>query len=265
MSQNTNINESIIIARRHEGSKPPTRFINLDRMPSDEDQIAELHDSINSVEAGVLGSGWGDVSEWPAERVRSGDWTAAIWRSRELAQSVSDFAPLRGLEGIDANSIYQAGRRVSEFCTESSEAEDGSFPVLHSKGADGQTTIEGRPDSHYKPKDAKDARCQRGVSNLLARASHLLITDGQDSSTARLTAVASKTKYVGVGWMPLAGYSPVEAKALSVFLNSTMGRNQLMRNAARKLSFPMYRPAAWANVRIPDVRDDRIRRILADC
>ena len=65
--------------------------------------------------------------------------------------------------------------------------------------------------------------------------------------------------------MPVARYSPEESKALAVFLNSTPGRLQLMRNAGRKLEFPMYRPAAYAGVSIPDVRDGRIRRILADC
>ena len=56
-----------------------------------------------------------------------------------------------------------------------------------------------------------------------------------------------------------------EAKATAVFMNSTAGRLQLMRNAGRKITFPMYSPASYANIRIPDTKDERIRRILADC
>ena len=43
LSQHTAINESIVVMRRHEGDKPPTRFINLDRLPADEDDAADLH------------------------------------------------------------------------------------------------------------------------------------------------------------------------------------------------------------------------------
>jgi len=43
LSQHTAINESIVVMRRHEGDKPPTRFINLDRVPVGEDETAELH------------------------------------------------------------------------------------------------------------------------------------------------------------------------------------------------------------------------------
>ena len=38
-----------------------------------------------------------------------------------------------------------------------------------------------------------------------------------------------------------------------------------MRNAGRTIEFPIYRPAGIDNVRIPDIKDDRIRGILADC
>ena len=34
LSQNTSINESIIIAKRHAGERPPTRVISLDRFPA---------------------------------------------------------------------------------------------------------------------------------------------------------------------------------------------------------------------------------------
>ncbi|MYD74720.1 MAG: hypothetical protein F4Y11_11125 [Chloroflexi bacterium] len=265
LSQIVNINESLIIARRHPEPQPPTRFINLDRFPATDDQVTDLHESLARCDIGAIDNGWGEVSEWPATRVAEGDWTPAIWRSPELAEAASHFATDVEMQSIESDDIYQAGRRVREFCRKASDSDIDSFPLLKSKGADGQTTIHAMPDSHYRPKEPTNRRCLRGVQNLKARAEYLLITDGQDSSSARLTAVASDTRYVGEGWMPLAGFTPEEAKALSVFLNSTPGRLQLMRNAGRKLEFPMYMPAAYDAVRIPDIRDGRIRRVLADC
>ena len=38
-----------------------------------------------------------------------------------------------------------------------------------------------------------------------------------------------------------------------------------MCNAGRTLEFPLYRPASYKFVRIPDIKDIRIRDILTDC
>ena len=65
--------------------------------------------------------------------------------------------------------------------------------------------------------------------------------------------------------MPVIGLSSQEAKAVAVFVNSTAGRLQLMRNPGKTLDFPTYSVAEAENIRIPNVKDDRIRQILADC
>ena len=39
----------------------------------------------------------------------------------------------------------------------------------------------------------------------------------------------------------------------------------MLRNAGRKLAFPQYNPEPLEGIRIPDVKDSRIRQILADC
>ena len=100
---------------------------------------------------------------------------------------------------------------------------------------------------------------------VLGKAGHLLITAGQDNSTARLTAVATHQKYVANGWMPVTGFSYEEAKAASVFINSTPGRLQLMRHPSKKLAFPTYSVAEASSLRLPDLQNRRIREVLADC
>ena len=266
MSQNTSINESIVVMRRHpDGPKPPTRFIHLDRMPVDESEVEDLHRCLLECPLGQIPNGWGEISQWPADRMAGGNWTPAIWRSPALAQVAYAYAEREGMQSIEQEDIYQSGRRVSEFCKEARASDEDCFALLHSKGADGQTKITAVPDRYYKPQDPASAKCLQGVNNLKARAGHLLITDGQRNTTARLTAVASDSTYVGVGWMPVTGFSPEESKAIAVFLNSTIGRIQIMSNAGRTLEFPMYRPATYANIRIPDIKSARIRDILADC
>ena len=273
LSLNTNINESVIVAKRHAGPKPPTRIINLDRMPIDAAEVADLHECLANCEQGAIPNGWGEVSYWPAERIQAGDWTAAIWRSPELANAAYSYANDDNLSAIAkiARTPWKTGAILPGSFEKAISDVPGSFPILKSKSSDSQTTIQSQPDEHWIPKNRDDEiRKLNGgtypeADKILRKAGHLLITSGQDSSAARLTAVASDDKYVGNGWMPITGLSPEQAKALAVFLNSTPGRLQLMRNLSRKLTFPLYNPAGIGNIRIPNIKDAAVRDELAAC
>ena len=262
--QGSNINESIIVATRHDGPQPSTKFINLDRLPVDDYDVADLHSCLLECQHGQIDNGWGEVSYWPAERIAEGDWTPAIWRSPELAEAAQELArnpDLQPLGSTPSCIAHDGSRRVRENFERSDQHNEQSIPILESAGANGQKTIKSTPDGYWVFKSGRE----RQASHYLGWASHLLITAGQDISSARLTATASDTKYLGQTWFPVVGLLPDEAKAIAVFANSTPGRLQIMRSAGRKLSFPTYSPDATNNIRIPNVKDDRIRGILADC
>ena len=135
---------------------------------------------------------------------------------------------------------------------------DTAFPVLTSTGADAQQRIEAVPDGHWAWK-------QSGEPPILQKAGHLLVTAVQSVSSARLTAVASDTRYVGQAFMPVTGLNVTQAKAGAVFLNSTAGRLLIMRHPGKMLAFPTYSPAAWLSVGVPDLTDKHIVSTLADC
>ena len=65
--------------------------------------------------------------------------------------------------------------------------------------------------------------------------------------------------------MPVSNLYPAEAKAVAVFINSTVGRLLLMRHPGHKIPFPTYSAEEAGNLMVPDVKDARIRQILADC
>ncbi len=134
-----------------------------------------------------------------------------------------------------------------------------AFPVIDSKGMKGQKYIEAHPDSEWKLKPGESPNRRK---SLLAKAGHLLVTSGQNISTARLTAVASDTAYIGNGWIPITGVSPAEAKAASVFINSTIGRLQLLLRPAKMLGFPQYNPNVVADLMIPDLTVPRVLNTL---
>ena len=273
LSQNTSINESMIVARRHQGPRPPTRIVSLDRFPSDENQAAELHRCLSDCTTGLLSDGWGEVSEWPADRIEAGDWSAAAFRSPQLAEAAAQIAnEERLLSIIDQeavpSAVLQGGGRA---LAKANPGVPGSFPVLYHKGAEAQTQIHAEPDVWFvSTKQAGfngllDGQEDSHAEKLLQNAGHLLVTSGQRTSTARLTAVASEVKYIGVGWMPVPGVTFEQAKAAAVFLNSTAGRLQLMQNPGKALDFPVYRPGAYEEIRVPDLADEKAVSVLAMC
>lgn len=128
-----------------------------------------------------------------------------------------------------------------------------AFPVIDSKGANGQCFIEAHPDSYWEPK----GRTSTGLGRppILEKAGHLLVTGGQNLNSARLTAVASDEKYIGNQWIPVTGMEPDEAKGAAVFINSTAGRLQLLLRPAKTLAFPQYNPHVIADLMLPDLSD----------
>ena len=271
LSQNTSINESMIVAKRHEGARPPTRIVSLDRFPLDEGEADELHRHLADCATGMLPDGWGEVSAWPAERIEAGDWSAAAFRSPELAEAAMRIAnsgrllPIGRQAAIPSAVLQGGGRQLAK----ANSGAPGSFPVLHSKGAEAQKRIEAVPDTWFvSTKQTKsdglfDGGKPSHAEKLLQSAGFLLVTSGQDTSTARLTAVASNVRYIGVGWMSVPGGSFEQAKAAAVFLNSTAGRLQLMQNPGKKLAFPVYRPGSYDEIGIPNLADDAVTSALA--
>ena len=273
LSQNVEIDECIIVATRNVEDKAPTRFVQLDKMPVDETEVDDLHRCLLECPQGKIADGWGEVSYWPAERMAAGDWTPAIWRSPELAEAAARFANDGVLKSLNAVGLspLATGQLLRGSFEQAAGGLPGSFPIVKSKSADAQTSIRSTPDEHWIPKIRDEGIRQANggtypeVDSILEKAGNLLITAGHRTSSARLTATASDEKYVGNGWMPVPGLSPPEAKAVAVFINSTAGRLQLMRHPGRQIAFPTYSAAEAANIRIPNVKDDRIRDILAGC
>ena len=264
-AQNSKSNESLILLRRCAGAKPPTRIINLDRMPLDEGEAAALHCALlHNKTPGLLPDGWGEVSEWPAERVEGGDWSAAVFRSPMLAEAAVEIVQKGELRSIKTQEIIPSavlggGAQMRPLQATTPDT-PGSFPVLYATSADSQQTICAVADKYMVTTKGETA-----ARNLLRHAGHLLVTSVQNISTARLTAVAGDTLYLGVNWMPVPGLTLLQAKALSVFMNSTAGRMQLLGNPGKSLGFPNYNPGAYENIAVPDIHDVQTITALATC
>ena len=283
LSQNTGINESIIVLRKDgTTTNGATRFISLDRLPGDDAAVGVLHEALLAMgdQVGVIADGWGEVSFWPSDRVAEGDWTRAVFRASDLADAARhyavgqpDLSPLGSFEFVNESGV--TSRPVAETTNDKhlyakyrkqkgrhagTRGSDHSFDMLGTKGADGQQSLRSRPDQRWEPKDPSAS-----ADAILDKAAFLLVTSGQDTRSARLTSVAGDVPYVGIGWTPVSGIPATAAKAWAVFVNSTPGRLQLLRAPGKKLDFPNYNPVTVAALRVPDVNDPAILAPLLAC
>lgn len=271
MSQKTNINESLVIMRRYESEKPDTRIINLDRMPMSERETEALFAAIDAIGVGDIPGGWGEVSYWPVDRIEAGDWTAAIWRSPVLARASANNVRDNNMRTLRDMGLMPKRTDIVESRGYTRCGSDvvGAIPTLYSKGASGQKFIHSHPDSYWMHQDYcldghhdRDGR-RKGYLEP-KNAGYLLVTFGQRLNTARLVAVAGSDRYVGTSWLPIPAADLDTAKALSVWLNSTAGRLQIMRFASKTLAFPVYQPASIGNIKIPDIWNRGIGEMLID-
>ena len=249
-------------------------------MPTDDQTVTELHNRLVQPEMGLLSDGWGEVSEWPVERIEAGDWTAGVLRAPELANAAFDVSNDESLlrmedQNMVPSTVLSGGAQLSEFARADASV-PGAFPLLESKSAEVQCTIRGVPDEHRVSQKAiprhewveipgTDGPQHPDTARIMGHASHLLVTAGQRTDTGRLTAVVQEERYVGIGWLPVPGVTLEKAKSAAVFLNSTAGRLQLLRNPGRTLAFPQYRPAGLKTIRLPDLSDSGLVDALARC
>ena len=255
-SVDTSITESLLIAkRRTDGESKPTRFIALLKRPAGVEESLQLHSAIRSGQIHP----WGRECTWPADWMIEGDWSPAVWTQSKLAEAgrqIEEFAGQLEWTRLGQRFGVTTTKQIvgQEKWTWCAENESGEMPVARFTGMDAQTRICGRIDQYANRAD-KFRDNESVFRNLDAKKSHLLITNSQGSDTGRLTAIAMTDDAVGMGWTPVIGASLAEAQALAVYLNSTLGRIGMRRYGARKLSWPMYQPAAIEQFVVPDLRD----------
>ena len=116
-SENTGIHECLLVTRRRDeqsdspANDPPTRFVSLRKMPSTPDEALAAADAIASGDPGE----WGNVTLWPAERVRDGDWSPVQWfdgRLAEISHQLRNASTLVPLGSVF--DVGPAGQRIQD-------------------------------------------------------------------------------------------------------------------------------------------------------
>ncbi len=251
-SAETDITESMLVAGRRNGDDQPTRFISLARKPKDAKEVQDLHQRILEHDLGKLGR----ECEWPRERMAAGDWSPAVWFHPELAEAARTLEELADENTAwtrigkvwDVNTTKQiVGQEKWDWC----EEPEAEVSVIKGAGMDAQLRIRGAIDGWARRAKKWEDKKERVLRNLTEKAGCLLITNTQDSGSARLNTVAVREKAVGYTWTPVRKISKNDAEAIAVWNNSTLGRIAMRRLGSRKLIWPFYQPQAISQMVVP--------------
>ena len=252
-SENTNIHESLLIGRRS-GERVPTRFISLGRMPRDPHEAILLAKMINS---GKISGEWGREHEWPRERMREGDWQAALFYDGALAEAYYDLAALNGTRLNLAGNVCKiepAGQRIRDAFSRNSKLDiPWKTPVLWDHQTDVRTTMAAKPDVVATPKRGREKYAQ----SLVKKASRLVISGRLYTYAVRTAACYTEEPVLGSAWVPVTPLSktPHFDQALCAWWNSTPGILTMLHARAKKLTYPTYSLELLRKLLIPNPRN----------
>ena len=270
-SDSTAIHESLLVARRPQAERGPTRFISLARMPRDAHEAILLSDLINRRER--LGR-WGAEHSWAWPRIRQGDWSAALLYSGQLAKAVRDLAALAesllgpagrfcriepgGQRIRDAflplaprKGPAVAGRHSLRLPADAPPASGWTQRILWEHATDARTTMTAEADVLGVPKPERERYAR---TKLLGRASRPLVANRLYTHQVRVAACRSPVPLLGSAWTPVTPNTPSEdyENALCAWWNSTPGILTLLHARAPKLTYPRDALDSLRSLLVPD-------------
>ncbi len=242
-SYKTNIHECLMICRRFDGNiKPPTEFISLRKMPENTKQAIEAADAIISGDA----KKWGNTCSWPAELVGMGNWTPVQWYDIDLPEIISKLENSPLLEPLGVS--HEVGPRIDGSYEKCESDEVGAVNVFESIGTNLRKTIHNTvPDAWYKPLKTKKHLAEQHWE----KRSSLFIARRFRTTSTRMTALYSNIATFGTGYIHTSTKNKQEAKALSVWWNSTPVVMMLLNRRSKTLTYLAWSLDHLAEIRIP--------------
>ena len=241
-SGNTQIHECLMVCRRSSSSPshPPTKIVVLTKMPSNAEDVENL---LHLIEKGDIEE-WGSCHSWPVEKIKEGNWSAIQWFDGELASVANTLATNEFLKPMQRTIL--SGRQVSDVFEKCDESDT---KLYYTKSAKVRTQICGSPEQAVQPREGKQDRAEYYLKKSSSR---FLVTKRIDTHAGIITGIYSDEPSLGSGWQPVQVDNDSEAKALSVWWNSTPSWLLLLNQRSTKLTWPAWSLEQLRSTPIPN-------------
>ena len=267
LSQETSINECLLIGTRcGAGEGKGTTFVNLSRYPLNTDDARAMAAALRDGTFDAIGR----ATEWPAHRVKAGDWSPLQWYYGELATAATE---LRENEKLaTAGSLYQfsvQGRNVSHYFEpiEGNPRTQGQLGILTSIQEEGRKSLHGQPDEMWQimPVEKRDkSRRKHEVPPYVNEQGWMLAAQRFRTTSSRTASQYTAEPALGTAYIAIRTDTPDEAKTLNLLWNSTPVLIQLLSMRSKSAAYIHWSGTQLQSVRLPaDARAPHFVRTLA--
>ena len=256
-SENTSIGEVLLVCRRWRGngSKPPTRVVNLARNPAT--PLDALDTAARIERAGETGDQVSHdftVQQVDAERIERGDWSAVNFLSPFLVEGYRTLSEVN-LTAVPTVPLSQLadigpeGRRIRDTYTHSDMPTQSGRRALWYHKTNVTQSMRAETDVYIEPKESK-----RHLADIYwEQRSHMLLPHRLWLPLARVAAAMLPERAVGSMWTPCRPHDPSVTKALCLYLNSTPGVLSLLgARDNRKPSYPSFSLDTLRSLPVPN-------------
>ena len=257
-SENTSIGEVLIICRRWQGDgpKPPTRVFNLAHNPETPLEALDTGARIQRArEGGDPAARDFTVQEVDAQRMARGDWASVNFLSPFLTAAyrrLSEDSPAK-VPSVPLSKIADVGpegRRIRDaYANSEMPTASGRRALWHHKTEIIQS-MASETDVYIEPKPSKRPM----ADSYWTQRSRLLLPHQLRLNLARVTSVMLPEAAVGSRWTACRTHDPRIARALCLYLNSTLGVLSLLGERDNRVpSYPSFSLDTLRSMPIPDL------------
>ena len=244
-SENTDIHESLIVARRPSAKQSPSRptaFISLAENPTSASEAHFLAEAIRDALEGDLTplSSYGTISYRELDQLRDRPWNAACFYDQTLADAndllfaKSSLAPIGTLA-----SVEPGGQRVRDAFRKAEKRQNPDMRALWANKSARQTTMATSPDEFLVAKKGMQAY----AAHLWQKRGNLLVANRMRLNLTSTPAVFSDEAVLGSAFIPVsipAANAHQTSKAWCVWLNSTFGIVAFLNIRQKNLTYPNF-------------------------
>ena len=255
-SENTNIHESLVVARRPtpETRGQRTAFVSLAENPASASEAHFLAEAIRQALDGdnSLLANYGAIAWRSPEQLHARPWNAVCFYDQSLADAYDALLDNPMLSAIgNFAEVEPEGRRIRDAFKKAQRRQNPDMRALWAHKSARQIAMRTAPDEFLVAKKGM----QDYAKHLWARRSNLLVVNRMRLNLTQTPAVFSDEAVLGSGFVPV---SPVGdngeevCKAWCVWLNSTFGVIAFLNTRQKNLTYPNFSLDGLRSLPVPD-------------
>lgn len=254
-SENTDIHESLIVARRPDAKNrgKPTAFVSLAENPASASEAHFLAVAIRKALDGDSSSlaNYGTIAWRSVEQLRDRPWNAACFYDQSLADAYNQLLENAALSAIgNLAAVEPGGQRIRDAFRKAGKRQNPDMRALWAHKSARQTAMATSPDEFLVVKPGR----LDYAKHLWRKRSNLLLANRIWLNLTQTPAVFCNEPVLGSAFIPVtpAGDNKEQlCKAWCAWLNSTFGIIAFLNNRQKKLTYPNFSLAGLRSLPVP--------------